>query len=314
MANNVLGTKPQDEHGHPQGIIHYPAINSVARNVLERGQCVVCGDIAARKTWNRLAKNILKAQVDVFEAVFQWVPGRLFEQVEVLKVASIKVVGHVQPLACLALDVAVWVGHRDEGQVRAVVGADAGEDAVQRPTTGAVPVKTATQVLGIGNFRTVVERVQLLVARYAVFLRLEFVVLPNVDTGVGTCVLEHVAHVLGSFACVYHVEEVLHEVVFVKQVDGVNFVRSRVVRERHHAGDVQRIGSSIRGGRHVAAVSDEIEDALALDVDTLQVASGTWKQCARVDEGRIGRRELDVLFDRVDPAVLSSGREGQGRV
>ena len=111
-----------------------------------------------------------------------------------------------------------------------------------------------------------------------------------------------------------HVEKVLHEVVFVKQEDGVNFVRGRVVHQRHHAGDVQRIGSGIRGGRHVAAVSDEIVDALASDVDTLQVASGTREQCARVDEGRLGRRELDVLLDRFDPTVLSSGREGQGRV
>ena len=242
MANNVLGTKSQDEHGHPHGIIHYPGVNSVARNVLERGQCVVRSDVAARKTWNRLAKKILSAPVDNFEAGVQWVIGRLFEQVEVLKVASVKVVCHVQPLARLALDVAVRVGHRDEGQVRAVVGTDAGEDTVQCAATGAVAIKTATQVLGIGNFRPVVERVQLLVARHAVFFRLKLVVFPSIDTGVGTCVLEHVTHVLGSFACVHHVEEVLQEVVFVKQEDGVNFVRGRVVRERHHAGDMQRIG------------------------------------------------------------------------
>ena len=237
MANNVLGTKSQDEHGHPHGIIHYPGVNSVARNILERGQCVVRSDVAARKTWNRLVKKILSAPVDNFEAVVQWVIGRLFEQVEVLKVASVKVVCHVQPLARLALDVAVRVGHRDEGQV---VGTDAGENTVQCAATGAVAIKTATQVLGIGNFRPVVERVQLLVARHAVFFRLKLVVFPSI--GVGTCVLEHVTHVLGSFACVHHVEEILQEVVFVKQEDGVNFVRGRVVRERHHAGDMQRIG------------------------------------------------------------------------
>ena len=61
-------------------------------------------------------------------------------------------------------------------------------------------------------------------------------------------------------------------------------------------------------------MSDEIVDALALDIDSLQVASASREQRAGVDEGRIGGRELDILLYRVDAAVLPSRGEGERRV